>query len=171
MEYKFLTANQIKRTRYRDAYVFTRIYKNGWENYESGKLEEALFFAKKLEELKGELWDQGIFLNYLIYQKLGQFKNAELYIEQALNLWPNDPNLKLKMASIKYEQKKYEEAIIFSSQTLRSNDKNLKALLILGMSHLTLGNKKKAKDFLSQYLNLNPNDKSVQKSLLTLQRN
>ncbi len=168
---KSFRGHTLERARYRYAYVFTQIYKNGWEHYENGKLEKALFFAKKLEKMKGELWDQGIFLNYLIYEKLGHFENAELYIKQALNLWPNNPKLKLKMASIKYKQKKYKEAINFSLQTLKSNDKNLKALLIVGMSHSTLGNKKEAKNFLSKYLKLNPNDKSVQKSFLALQSN
>jgi tetratricopeptide (TPR) repeat protein len=167
---KSFRGHPLERARYRNAYVFTEIYKNGWEHYENGKLEEALFFAIKLEKIKGELWDEGISFLYLIYQKLGQLKNAELYIKQALDLWPDYLKFKMLMASLKYDQKRYKEAINFSLQTLKSNDKNLKALLILGMSHSALGNKKEAKEFLLKYLKLNPNNKPAQKALLALKK-
>jgi tetratricopeptide (TPR) repeat protein len=154
--------------RYRYAHDFTELYKGGWENYEKGNLEEALSFAKKLERLKGEWWAQGLFLNYLIYEKMGELNNAELYVKQALKLWPNNLKFKLLMSSLKFKQKQFREAINFGSQTLVSGRANLEALLIVGISHVALGNNKEARRFLSAYVQINPKNQFVQQALLVL---
>jgi hypothetical protein len=68
--------------KYKYAYNFTKLYKEGWGTYKTGDLQKALFFAKKLEELKGEWQPKVNFLNYLIYQKMGDLKAAEFYMKQ-----------------------------------------------------------------------------------------
>ncbi len=68
--------------KYKYAYKFTKLYQDGWGNYKTGDLQKALFFAKKLEELKGEWQPKVNFLNYLIYQKMGDLQAAEFYMKQ-----------------------------------------------------------------------------------------
>ena len=145
-----------------------KLYKGGWESYEKGELGKALSFAKKLEGLKGEWWPQGLFLNYLIYEKMGRLEDAELYIKQALTLWPNNLKFKLLMSSLKYKQKQFREAIYFGSQTFMEEKTNLEVLLILGVSHAALGNNKEAREFLSRYLQINPKNQFIKKALGTL---
>jgi Tfp pilus assembly protein PilF len=166
---KSFRGHPLERNNYRKAYMFAKTYQNGWENYKNGNLEKALFFANKLEKFSGEWREHSIFLNHLIYKKMGQLKKTESLIKQALNLWPKSVKFKLIMASLKLEQKKFEDAKDLSQQTLKLKGDNVEALLILGLSHNALGNEKKAKKFLLKHLKLNPNNKPAQKALLALQ--
>ncbi|GEM_PF-2049357 len=167
---KSLDGHPLEVKRYKYAYNFTKIYKDGIENLQNGNLDKAITSAKELEKLRGEWWAQGIFFNYIVYQKMGQLNNAELYIKQAVELWPNNLKFKLIMASLKFDQKKYEEAINFSSQILKQKQNDLKALLILGVSYAALGNKKEALDNLSKYLSMDGNNKTASSIFRALQK-
>lgn len=167
---KSFKGHPLERNNYRQAYIFAKTYQNGWKNYKNGNLEKALFFAKKLEKFDGEWREQSILLNYLIYQKMGKHKKAELLIKQALNIWPNQVKFKIAMASLKLKQEDFENAKDFSLQALRLKGDNTEALLTLGLSHIALGNEIEAKGFLLKYLELNPNNKPAAKALLALKK-
>jgi tetratricopeptide (TPR) repeat protein len=115
---KSFDGQYIEMYKYKYAYNFTKIYKEGWEHYRNGKLNKALSFAKRLEKLKGDWWSQSVFFNFLIYYKMKDYKNAERFIEQGLRYWPKNLRFILNMASLKFEQKQYEKAIKYAFQGL-----------------------------------------------------
>ena len=75
------------------------------------------------------------------------------------------------MASLKFELKQFKEAINYATKGLMLNENELKALLILGLSHKELGNQKKAKDMLSKYLVLDPGNQFAKEALVALEEN
>jgi hypothetical protein len=151
--------------RYKYAYDFTQAYKDGWENYDKKDLKKALHFAKKLEKLEGEFWVPGALLNFHIYQEMGDLLNAERILIKALTLESTNLQFLSLIASLKFKQKKYEDAINYSIQILQLNNNQLKALLRLGLSHANLGNKREANIILSKYLTIDPNNELAKKAL------
>ena len=168
---KSFEGHYIEQKRYKYAYDFTRLYKEGWENYKSGDLETALIFANKLEKLKGWWWAQGIYLNFLIHYKMENYEKAEHYLKQGLVNRSDDLRFKSLLVSLKFEQKKYEEAISSAFKVLELNKNDLQALLIIGLSHYELGNKKEAEYMLSRYLRLDPGNQFAQNALSKLLKN
>ena len=160
--------------KYKYAYSFTELYKNGLENYVNRKLNTALSFGKKLEELKGDWWFKGILLNFLIYYKLGDLNTAELYLQQALNLSPNDLKLNARLTSLRFEQKNYNKAIEACIKTIKLRKKSdsepnyLKALLILGLSHANLKNDSEARKIFTEILRIDPENKFAKKAFSSL---
>ncbi len=126
-----------------------------------------MYFAKKLEKLEGEFWVPGALLNFHIYYDIGDYLNAERILTLALKIAPTNLQFLSLMASLKFE-KKYTDAISYSSQILQLGKSQLRALLILGLSHLNLGNKKEANMILSKYLTMDSENKFAKEGLKRL---
>ena len=73
-------------------------------------------------------------------------------------------------ASIKFELRKYNEAKNAAIEVIKLNKNNLKALLIMGLSHYELGNRKEAEYTLAKYLKRDPDNKFAKEAILALKK-
>jgi len=92
----------------------------------------------------------------ILYEK-NKLNNALKYINEALKIKKDSNSLILK-AKILFKLKKFQKI-----PNILKNIKNEEAKIILAKTYLKLGNKKIAKKIIYQILEINPNNKEVQK--------
>ncbi len=135
--------------------------------YNKKEYENCIKICNEIIEIKGERNDV---LNILSrsYFNLQENKKAKQNILKLLNFEPN--NLKYLLLAIRtsFNEKEYEDSIIFCEQYLAINDSDLVVQRILARSHHNLGNEKIAEQMLYDLISKDPKDIE---SRITLIRN
>ena len=86
------------------------------------------------------------------YAALGDYDNALLIYNEALELLPKDAELNLALADLYYKTELYDKSIEFYNKTLQYDTDNMPALLGLGRAYLKIGFLSKARQYFKKYL-------------------
>jgi choline-sulfatase len=116
---------------------------------------------KILEELAVEEPESGN-----IYRQLGEALLASHHFARAANIYrrlcrltPNDPIPLVNLGSLAFMDKEYEKAAGYFERAVEISPHQVEALLNLGYIHQrVLGNRKKAREYYSRFLEAAPND-------------
>lgn len=85
----------------------------------------------------------------------GEFVEAEKILRSALNLYPQNENVRLKLAYVLLKQKQLRPAFDLAYEVAQANPKNSYAFAIIGTAYLSSGNFTEARTFLYNALRLN----------------
>jgi tetratricopeptide (TPR) repeat protein len=165
-----LKGHPLEKEKYLYAYNFSKLLNEAKKLFLQKRYDDALSWLEKAKKLKGPWLDKAFSFMINIYMRIGDHQNAELYIDQSLKYWPNKLIFRLMKASLKFELRKYNEAKNAAAEVIKLNKNDLKALLILGLSHYELGNRKEAEYTLAKYLKRDPNNKFAKETILALKK-
>ncbi len=132
--------------------------------------------ALRLEKIKK--WDQAVTLykailsinadnldaNYklgLLYITLQDMDNAFIYLNRALNLEKENPQVLYQMGTLMFFNDKFKDAIDFFEQANKFNISTSLLYMYLGISYEKIGNNEKARDNYEKAIQADPNDNKL----------
>lgn len=136
-------------------------YKNGAENYNEKKYEEALKFAK----LGNKIYPDSIkTINLLarVYAKLDSvYKAMEIYETIIAKKLPNDINSRIYLADTYFFKKEYENAIKFFKELFNIEPPNADWPFNIAVCYSNLNNLEKAFEYYKKAIELDPYNKEI----------
>ncbi len=135
--------------------------------FESGNLVKALTILKKIinEDATNH---KAIWQIAQIYLQQNQHDTAQLLVEKALQLNPDNPKYHITMVEIFYANKQIKPAIKSMENVLKLRPTNKNYMLTLAGLHEEMGEPTKAKSFYKKILQIDPSNEVAKRALKRL---
>ena len=150
--------------KYQRTYEFIKNYWEGKKNLSQGRLEKALTFFLKADEIEKE---RELLNNELasIYNSLKDFKKAEFYYKKEIKKRPRWVPSHLNLGSLYLASKDYNQAIKQYQKALEIDPNFFGIYTLLGTAYFKIGKKDAALEMGQKALHLNPKDEFTKTQL------
>lgn len=128
------------------------------------KMDEALAFFQKAQQIKPDDFDANVFLGNAFYDA-GQFENAETYYQKALQIKPDDVTVQSDFATtfLQLKSPDYQRALKEFDKALKLNPKHEPTLYNMALTYQRMNDKENAQKTLERLKSANPGSTLIPK--------